>query len=85
MPNNRERELIEPRLEDIKRGRGGHYTVTTLTHNCSCLKEFQGWTWRGARGKEGPAIGPKWDLAQGEVPRPDTITEAMESSKKGPT
>ena len=26
---------------------------------------------------------PKWDLAQGEVPRPDTITEAKESSKKG--
>jgi hypothetical protein len=21
--------------------------------------------------------GPKWDPAQGEVPRPDTITEAM--------
>jgi hypothetical protein len=27
--------------------------------------------------KEGPATGPKWDPAQGEVPRPDTITEAM--------
>jgi hypothetical protein len=28
---------------------------------------------------------PKWDLAQGEVPKPDTITEAMEhSQKKGP-
>jgi hypothetical protein len=27
--------------------------------------------------------GPKWDLAQGEVPRPDTITEAMECSQKG--
>jgi hypothetical protein len=27
--------------------------------------------------------GPKWDTAQGEVPRPDTITEAMEHSQKG--
>ena len=26
--------------------------------------------------------GPKWDPAQGEVPRPDTITEAMECSQK---
>jgi hypothetical protein len=38
--------------------------------------------WRGAWGKEGPATGPKWDPAQGEVPRPDTITEAMEHSQK---
>jgi hypothetical protein len=44
---------------------GGHPTVTTLTHNCSCLKELQGWKWRGSRGKEGPATGPKWDPAQG--------------------
>jgi hypothetical protein len=34
------------------------------------------------RGKEGPATGPKWDPAQGEVPRPDTITEAMKRSQK---
>jgi hypothetical protein len=27
--------------------------------------------------------GPKWDPAQGEVPRPETITEAMELSEKG--
>jgi hypothetical protein len=33
--------------------------------------------------KEGPETAPKWDPAQGEVPRPDTITEAMESSQKG--
>ena len=26
--------------------------------------------------------GPKWDPAQGEVPKPDTITEAMEHSQK---
>ena len=26
-------------------------------------------------------IGPKWDPAQGEAPRTDTITEAMECSK----
>ena len=28
--------------------------------------------------------GPKWDQAEGEVPRPDTITEAMEHSPKRP-
>ena len=47
------------------------------------MKELQGWEWRGARGKEGPATGAKWDPAQGEDPRNDTITEAMEHSQKG--
>ena len=28
--------------------------------------------------------GTKWDLAQGEAPRFDTITEAMVHSQKGP-
>jgi hypothetical protein len=27
--------------------------------------------------------GPKWDPDQGEDPRPDTITEAVEHSQKG--
>jgi hypothetical protein len=58
-------------------------TVTSLTHNCSYLKELLGWKWRGAWGKEGPATGPKW--IQLKVPRPDTITEAMVSSQKGPS
>jgi hypothetical protein len=31
--------------------------------------------------KEGPATGPKWDPAQGEVPSSDTIIEAMEHSQ----
>jgi hypothetical protein len=35
------------------------------------------------RGKTSPVIGPKWNPAQGEVPSPDTITEAMEHSQKG--
>ena len=30
---------------------------------------------------KGPVTGPKWDPAQGEVPRPATVTEAMESSQ----
>jgi hypothetical protein len=30
-----------------------------------------------------PETGPKWIPAQEEVPRPDTITEAMERSQKG--
>ena len=57
-------------------GWGCHPTVTPL-------KELQGCKWRGAWGKEGPVTGPKWDPDQGEGPRPDTITEAMESSQKG--
>jgi hypothetical protein len=34
--------------------------------------------------KRRPSNGPKVGPAQGEVPRPDTITEAMEGSQKGP-
>ena len=30
-----------------------------------------------------PVIGPKWDPAQGEVPRPHAVTEAMVRSQKG--
>jgi len=33
--------------------------------------------------KNEPVIGPKKDPAQGEVPRPDTITEVKEHSQKG--
>jgi len=38
---------------------------------------------RRAWGKEGPGTGPKWAPVQGEAPRPDTITEAIECSQKG--
>jgi hypothetical protein len=58
-------------------------TVKTLTHNCSCMKELQGWKWKRAWGKEGPATGPNWDPAQGETPRPDNITKGKEHSQKG--
>jgi hypothetical protein len=34
------------------------------------------------RGSSDTVTGPKWDPAQGEVPRPDTITEALEHSQK---
>jgi hypothetical protein len=61
---------------------GGHSTVKILTQNCSCLKELQVWKWIRAWAKEGPATGRKWDPAQGEAPRPDTITEAIECSLK---
>ena len=57
-------------------------TVSTLTHNRSHLNELQGWKWRGSWGKEGLATGSKWYAANGEVPRPENITEAMESSQK---
>jgi hypothetical protein len=50
MPKSRERELIEspPAGRASNEGEGGHPTVTTLTHNCSCMKELQGWKWKGA-------------------------------------
>ena len=54
-----------------------HPTVTTLTQDCCCLKELQGCKWGG---KEGPATGPKWDPAQGEVQMSDIITESIENS-----
>jgi hypothetical protein len=33
-------------------------------------------------GKRRSRTGPKWDPAQGEVPRPDTNTESIEFSKR---
>jgi hypothetical protein len=35
------------------------------------------------RKKKCPATSPKWDPAQGEIPRPYTITEAMEHLQNG--
>ena len=58
-------------------------TVKSLTHNCPCLNELQGQKSRRDWGKGGPKTGPKWEPAQGEVPRPETVTEAMEHSHKG--
>jgi hypothetical protein len=82
-PDSRERELIE----STSSRKTGHQVRVGVaipqSHNCFCLRELQGWKWRGAGEKEGSATGPKWDSAQGEVPRPDTITEAMEGSQKG--
>jgi len=62
---------------------GWYSTTKTLTHNCSCLKEMQGWKWRRTWGKEGQATEPKWDPAHREASRPYTITEAMGCSQKG--
>jgi hypothetical protein len=50
MLNNKERELIVStsiRKAASSEGWGCHPTVKPLTHNCSCLKELQGWKWRG--------------------------------------
>jgi hypothetical protein len=50
MPGSRERELIEP-TSSRKTGhqrRDDHPIVQTVTHMLSCLKELQGWKWRGA-------------------------------------
>ena len=51
MPKSREREVREPtssRKTGHQMREEGHPTVITLTQNCSCLKELQGWKWRGA-------------------------------------
>ena len=56
----------------------------TLTLNCTCLKDLQGQKWRSTCGKGALATGLNWQSAQGEVPRTDTITEAMEYSQNGP-
>jgi hypothetical protein len=55
------------------------------SQNYYCLKKLQGWKWRGAWGKEGPARGPKWDPAQGEASRPDTVTKLCSTHKEGQT
>jgi hypothetical protein len=64
MSYSRERELYRSHLQLEDRASseevGCHSIVTTLTPNCSCLKELQGWKWIG-NGKEVPATGPKWD------------------------
>ena len=49
----------------------------TLTQNCSCIKELQGQKWRRDWEKGGPVTSPNWGPAQGEAPRPDTITDAF--------
>jgi hypothetical protein len=51
MSDSRDREIIEPtssRRTGHQTREGGHLIVTTLTHNCSCLRELQGWKCRGA-------------------------------------
>jgi hypothetical protein len=50
MPYSRERELIDS-TSSRKMGHQMREEVAilkTLTYNCSCLKELQGWKWRGA-------------------------------------
>jgi hypothetical protein len=82
MPYIREREFTEPsssrKTGDQVRD-GIDTTVISLTHKYSCLKELHE-NGEEPEEKKGPETGPKCDPAQGEVPRPDTITEAMECS-----
>jgi hypothetical protein len=50
MPNSGERECVKftsSRKTGYQvEGWGCHPTVKTLTQNCSCLKELQGWKWK---------------------------------------
>jgi hypothetical protein len=81
MPYSGERKLVEPTSSRDRASSEGKVAIPrskTLNPNCSCLKELQGWRPRKRR------YSSKWDPAQGEAPRPDTITEAMVCSQKGP-
>jgi hypothetical protein len=89
MPNSGKREHVEPtssrKNQDIKwRDVVAIPQSKILTHNCSYVKELQEQKWRLTLRKEGPVIGPNWDPAQGEAPKPVTMTEAMECSQKEP-
>jgi hypothetical protein len=81
MTNSEEMEFVEfisnRKIGHQVRERVAIPQSKTLTQNCSCLKELQGQKWRRAGGNESPVTGPNWDPAQGEAPRPDTITDAM--------
>jgi hypothetical protein len=50
-PDSRERELLEPnpsRKTGHQVREGVDIPQSKLIHNCSCLKELQGWKLRGA-------------------------------------
>jgi hypothetical protein len=51
MPESREKELVDlipTSNTGYQMREEGHSIVTTLSHNCSYLKEWRGWKWRGA-------------------------------------
>jgi hypothetical protein len=83
MTECRERELIEPtsskKTGHQLRERGAipqsHYDPQLFLS-----EKLQGLKWRKPEEKEGPATDPTCDPAQGEIPRPDTITEAIKHS-----
>jgi hypothetical protein len=41
------RAQLQQKNKASSEGWGCHPTVKIPTHNCSCLKELQGWKWRG--------------------------------------
>ena len=55
----------------------------TMTHKCYCPKELHGNKQRRDQEKGGPVTGPNWDLAEGEAPRLDTITDLWRAHKTG--
>jgi hypothetical protein len=85
MPYSGEREHVEP----TSSRKTGHQMREGVAIPQSKLWPIIVPVWKNCRGgngdwgKEGPVIGPKWDPTQGEIPRPNTITEAMKHSQKG--
>jgi hypothetical protein len=58
-------------------------TVKNSDRELFLFERTAGTKWRRAWGKGGPVTSPKWDPAQEETPRTDTIIEAMVFSQKG--
>ena len=84
MPYSSERELVKPTSSRKK----GHQVRDGVAIPQSKFQPIIVPIQKNCRDKngevtEGPVTGPKWDPAQEEAPRTNTITEAMKCSKKG--
>ena len=85
MSNSGEREFVEStssrKTGHQVEGLGCHPTVKTLTHNFFCLKKKKKKNCRDKCGEETMerrfSNQPKLRSSSGEVPRPDTISDAM--------
>jgi hypothetical protein len=84
---SREREVIEPtfsrKIGHQVRDKGDIPQSHLWPIIASFWNNYRDGNEEESKGKEGPVTGQKWDPAQGDIPRPDTITETIEHSQKG--